>query len=96
MTKAEIQHLAQLARIAITDEEAEQYGTEIDSILEYVSAVTEVAAGDSDPAVGPVHNVFREDVVTNEPNQYTDALLQAMPETDGRFMKVQKILQQDD
>ncbi|MAZ29858.1 Asp-tRNA(Asn)/Glu-tRNA(Gln) amidotransferase GatCAB subunit C [bacterium] len=97
MTKKEVQHLARLSRIAITDEEAETFTKEIDAILEYVSEVTEVAGTDAlEPTVGAVHNVFRADEVTNEPNQYTDALLAAMPETDGRFMSVKKILNQDD
>jgi aspartyl-tRNA(Asn)/glutamyl-tRNA(Gln) amidotransferase subunit C len=97
MQKEEVMHLARLARIAITEDEATQFTTEIDAILSYVGDVQAVVGTDAvEPTVGPVHNVFREDVVTNQPNQYTDTLLAAMPETDGRFMKVKKILTQDD
>lgn len=97
MKTDDVLRLAHLARIAVTDEEATQLTNEIDAILEYVGAVTDVAGTDTvTPNVGAVHNVFRTDEVTNEPNQYTEALLAAMPETDGRFMKVKKILQQDD
>jgi aspartyl-tRNA(Asn)/glutamyl-tRNA(Gln) amidotransferase subunit C len=97
MTKDEVQHLAHLARIAVSDAEAAQLTTEIDAILSYVSEVTEVAGTDAvTPQVGAVHNVFRADEVTNQPEQYTEVLLAAMPETDGRFMKVPKILSQDD
>jgi aspartyl-tRNA(Asn)/glutamyl-tRNA(Gln) amidotransferase subunit C len=97
MKTDDVQHLARLARIAITDTEASQFTSDIDAILEYVSDVQAVAGTEAvTPTVGPVHNVFRADVVTNEPGQYTDVLLDAMPETDGRFMKVPKILSQDD
>ncbi|HMA79164.1 MAG TPA: Asp-tRNA(Asn)/Glu-tRNA(Gln) amidotransferase subunit GatC [Candidatus Paceibacterota bacterium] len=97
MKTDDVQHLARLARIAITDTEAAQFTQEIDDILQYVSEVQAVAGTDAvTPTVGPVYNVFRADVVTTEPEQYTDTLLQAMPETDGRFMKVPKILKQDD
>lgn len=97
METADVMHLARLARIAITEAEAEQFTSEIDAILQYVSDVQAVAGTDAVvPAVGPVHNVFRKDEVTNQPEQYTDVLLKAMPETDGRFMKVKKILSQDD
>ena len=97
MEKAEVQKLAHLARIAVTDDEAETLTSEIDAILAYVGAVSEVAGVTSEtPHVGPVYNVLREDVVTNDPGQYSEALMAAMPETDGRFMKVKKILQQDD
>lgn len=93
----DVQHLARLARIAITDTEAQQFTQEIDAILDYVSAVSDVAAETpAGPVLGPVRNVFREDAVSNQPDQYTEVLLAAMPETDGRFMKVKKILSNDD
>src|SRR6056297_2201632 len=97
MKTDDVLQLAKLARIKVTEQEATQLTSEIDAILEYVGVVSDVAGTDAvTPKVGPVHNVFRTDTVTNEPDQYTDALLAAMPETDGRFMKVKKILQQDD
>lgn len=97
MEQADVQKLAQLARIAVSDTEAEQFTSEIDSILAYVGEVSEVAAEEGvAPMVGAVHNIFRADEVTNEPNQYTDVIMKEMPETEGRFMKVKKILQQDD
>jgi Asp-tRNA(Asn)/Glu-tRNA(Gln) amidotransferase C subunit len=42
--------------------------------------------------VGARFNVFRADEVTNQPDQYTEALLAEMPQTSGRLMKVKKIL----
>lgn len=97
MERDEVLHLAHLARIAVTDEEAERFTNEIDAIVSYVGTVTNVATdAPEQPTVGAVHNVFRADEVTNEPDQYTDTFLQAMPETDGRFMSVKKILQNDE
>jgi aspartyl-tRNA(Asn)/glutamyl-tRNA(Gln) amidotransferase subunit C len=94
MDISEVQKLAQMARIRLSDEEAAALTGDIDSILDYVSDVQAVAGTDAvEPTVGAVHNVFREDEVTNEPEQYTDTLLKAMPETDGRF---KKILSNDD
>lgn len=96
MTTEEIVHLATLARITITDEEAAKLHGEIDDIISYVSTLDSVVQDpDAKKSVGPVHNVFREDVVTNEPDQYTEALLAAMPERVDRFMKVKKILNPD-
>lgn len=97
METTDVRHLARLARIAITEAEATQFTSEIEAILQYVSDVQAVAGTEAvEPTVGPVHNVLRADEVTNEPDQYTEVLLAAMPETDGRFMKVKKILNQDD
>ena len=96
MDKAQIQHLGNLARIKLTDAEVKSLASEIGSILDYVSAIDEVVPGGSlKKQVGPVSNVFREDEVTNEPGSYTEALLEAMPEREGQYLKVKKILDQD-
>ena len=98
MTKEEIAHLARLSRVALTPAELDNFHTEISSILEYVSAVNAMAADDriGEPVVGPVHNIFRADEVTVAPESYTDTLLTAMPAREGRYLKVKKILSQDE
>jgi aspartyl-tRNA(Asn)/glutamyl-tRNA(Gln) amidotransferase subunit C len=97
MTKEEVQHLAKLARIELSEAEIETFTTEMSAILEYVSEVKDiVAAGDQkEPVVGLRHNIFRKDEVLNEPDQYTKDILAEMPKTEGRFMVVKKILNQD-
>lgn len=98
MTREEILHLASLARIRLTDEEVEDFITELPSILEYVSTVSDIAGEDVDikPAVGKLYNVFRKDEVTNEPDSFTKDILNEMPHTEGRLMKVKKILKIED
>lgn len=96
MTKEEILHLGTLSRIKLTDTEAEKFNSEIDSILSYVGAVNDIVADkDLTKAVGPVHNVFREDEVTNEPGAYTKDIVSAFPERSGDYLKVKKILNPD-
>lgn len=92
MKKEDITHLAKLARIELTETEIQNLESELSSIVSYVSAVSDIAADDTAVAVGDRFNIFRSDVVTNEPNQYTDALLAEMPKTSGRFLVVKKIL----
>jgi aspartyl-tRNA(Asn)/glutamyl-tRNA(Gln) amidotransferase subunit C len=96
MEKKDILHLANLARIRISEEEAGSLATDIESVLAYVSDVNTIAAdANLTKKVGVVHNVFRKDEVTNEPGSYTDALLAEAPEVKGRHLKVKKILQID-
>lgn len=96
MTKEEILHLGNLSRIKMTDSEAEAFKTEIDSILKYVSAVDElVDKGDLSKEPGPVFNVFRDDVVTNEPGSYTRDIVAAFPLRQGDHLSVKKILNPD-
>jgi aspartyl/glutamyl-tRNA(Asn/Gln) amidotransferase C subunit len=97
MKQDDVKNLAALARIELSVEETETYTKEMSSILSYVSAVKDMAGdGELVPQVGARYNVFRADEVTNEPNQYTDALLAEMPKTEGRFMVVKKILNNPD
>jgi aspartyl-tRNA(Asn)/glutamyl-tRNA(Gln) amidotransferase subunit C len=98
MKKEEIEHLARLARIKLTETELENLETDLSSIVTYVSEVSELVAdkADAEPSVGAVHNVFRTDEVTNQADEYTDDIMREMPATDGRFLEVKKILQTED
>lgn len=97
MDKAQIQHLGTLARIKLSESEVTSLAAEISAILDYVGAIDEVVPeGELQKTVGAVHNVFREDQITNQPGSYTEALLKAMPETVGKHLHVKKILNQDE
>lgn len=96
MERADIEHLARLARLRLSEAELDAFATELPAIISYVSVVTTIAADDTAPAVGPQHNVFRSDVVTNEPDEYTEALLAELPLRRERFMQVPKILSTDE
>lgn len=94
MNREDIEHLGELSRIALTGEELVALEKELPAVLSYVSAVQDIAAGASvgEPEVGALYNVLREDVVTNEPDEFTDDILREMPATRGRHMLVKKIL----
>lgn len=94
MQKEDIAHLARLARIKVTDEEIPALVKDMEAILDYVKVVDDIAAEDIKKA-GVVRNVFREDEVTCEPGSYTEALLAEMPDRDGQYLKVKKILNND-
>ncbi|MCU1571097.1 MAG: asparaginyl/glutamyl-tRNA amidotransferase subunit [Naasia sp.] len=86
ITAEQVQHLADLARIALTPEEIEHLAVELGSIVDNVRKVTEVATPDV-PATShpiPLQNVYRPDVIgeilTNE-----QALSGAPDADDGRF-----------
>ena len=98
MTKEEILHLGTLARIKLTDVEAEKLNANIDDILAYVSMLDDIVADYSalTKQVGPVHNVFREDEVTNEPSSHTADLVAEFPDKQGNHLRVKKILSTDE
>lgn len=96
MEIADVQHLAGLARIALTNAEAAELATEFDAILSYVAQVTKVSADTvgSAPTVGVHANVLREDTETHEPGVYTETLLNAAPKRNARYIEVKKILEE--
>lgn len=95
MDKKSIEHLALLARIELSDQEKESLAGEISEILEYVSAISDITAEEKPKEVSGLYNIMRDDEPNHEPGAYTEAILNAAPKREGRFMKVKKILNND-
>lgn len=57
ISRDEVAHLARLSRLAVTDEELDVFATQLDSILEHVKVVTDVADADVAPLTLPVGTV---------------------------------------
>lgn len=91
ITKEEIKNLASLARIELDNSEVESLTKEVDSILAYVGQIQEVSAG-VDREIPKNRNIMRDDVVTNEPGQYTSDILTNTPVKTGEYVSVKKIL----
>ena len=93
ITAEQVAHLANLARIALTDEEIEHLTTELGQIMHAVETVSEVATPDVPPTSHPIpmQNVFRDDVVGTTVLTADEALAGA-PESDDSRFKVSAIL----
>jgi aspartyl-tRNA(Asn)/glutamyl-tRNA(Gln) amidotransferase subunit C len=92
ITRADVAHLARLARIAMTDDELDHLADQLSVILGAVARVQEVAAVDIEPTshAVPLTNIFRPD----EPRPSltaADAMAGAPAAEDGRF-RVPQIL----
>lgn len=86
ISREEVAHLAKLSRLALSDEELEQFATQIDKIVESVSAVGKVDAQGVVPMSHP-HSVLapmREDVIVPTLTAQ-QALDQAPAVEDDRF-----------
>lgn len=94
MTKPDIKALLRLARIDISEEEAEKLASDSEKILGFVEQVQK-AHGEGagvEPALSTPFNVFRDDVNPHESGMYTDAILANVPSREGNYVKVKKIL----
>lgn len=95
ITRAEVAHLAKLARLSLTDEQLDHYAEQLAVIIDSVARVSEVAKEDV-PATShpvPLVNVTRPDVV--QPGLTpADALAMAPAREDDRF-RVPRILDEE-
>ena len=87
----EIEKLAELARISLTEDEKAGLQKDIDGVLLYVGQIKNLKAEMAD--VSPVtENVMRTDEVLNASGEYTEKLINAAPKSENGFVKVKKIL----
>jgi len=88
ISAVQVAHLANLARIALTDEEIEHLTTELGQIMQAVEKVSEVATPDVPPTSHPIplRNVMRDDVVGDTVLTTEQALAGAPEHDDARFV----------
>jgi len=91
ITIKDVEHVAKLARLELTDEEKEKYTTQLGSILKYVEQMNEIDTTDVEPMSHPlpVVNVMREDETHYE--QTKEELMANAPEEENGFFRVPKI-----
>jgi aspartyl-tRNA(Asn)/glutamyl-tRNA(Gln) amidotransferase subunit C len=90
----EVEHVARLARLALSSAEKERMRSQLDVILGYVAKLDEVDTTGVPPTahVLPLVNVMREDEV--RPSYPADAMLANAPDPDGEQFRVPKILEE--
>jgi len=88
----QVTHLANLARIALTDDEIEHLTAELGQIMQAVEKVSEVATPDVPSTSHPIpmQNIYRDDVVAE--TLTTEQALAGAPEADGSRFVVSAIL----
>jgi aspartyl-tRNA(Asn)/glutamyl-tRNA(Gln) amidotransferase subunit C len=91
--KISIEHLAQLARLSVSDDEKILFANQIDSILSYMDTLDELDTGNIEPTshVISLSNVVREDLPKDSLDR-EDALLNA-PDRTEKFYRVPKIIE---
>ena len=96
ISKQQIEHIAKLARIELTEKEKEKFTKELSSILDYVEKLDQVDTKNVEPIkqVTGLENVVRDDekLRTSNPELRTKILKQA-PRRKGDYFQVPKILE---
>jgi aspartyl-tRNA(Asn)/glutamyl-tRNA(Gln) amidotransferase subunit C len=86
LTLAEVEHIAGLARLALSEEEKALFREQLSAILDYAAALQKIDTSTIPPTatVLPLRNVMREDRV--EPSlPHEDVLANAPAAQDGYF-----------
>lgn len=92
LQRNDVEHLGLLARISLTEEEKDEFTSELDSVLSYVGEISSVATeADAIPLVGELRNVMRADDVLNPGGEFTEEILKNAPATEDGYVKVKQI-----
>ena len=89
--KKDVEHVAKLARLELSEDEKEKFTKHFSDILEYFNQLSEVNTENVEPMAQPIPlvNVLREDKV--ELPYTRDELLKNAPLEEDGFFKVPKI-----
>jgi aspartyl-tRNA(Asn)/glutamyl-tRNA(Gln) amidotransferase subunit C len=93
ITRQDVEHVAELARLDLTAAEQEMFIAQLNSILTYIGKLNELDTTNVEPTshVIPMSNVLRDDEV--RPSIDRELVLQNAPETSHFFFKVPRIIE---
>ena len=95
ITRKEVEHVARLARLELTEEEKERMTAQLDSILQYIDKLNELDTSGVEPTttVIPMVSVMREDEV--RPCLKRDEALANAPDRQEAFFRVPRIIEDE-
>lgn len=90
--RAEVEHVARLARLKIDDADVEKLTDQLNNILSYMEKLNELDTSAIEPMAHalPLSNAFREDKV--RPSFEPDDTLANAPEKDRTFFLVPRVI----
>jgi aspartyl-tRNA(Asn)/glutamyl-tRNA(Gln) amidotransferase subunit C len=92
ITKKDVEHVALLSRLDLTEEEKEAYTKQLNSIIDYMNKINELDTEGVEPTahVLPIYNVMREDEVGESLDR--EKVLENAPEKENGQFKVPRIV----
>jgi aspartyl-tRNA(Asn)/glutamyl-tRNA(Gln) amidotransferase subunit C len=92
ISRADVEHVARLARLALSEQELTDLTTELGGILDYAAEVAALDTNDVPPTAHPVplQNVLRRDEI--RPSVDREEVLAQAPAAEDRRFRVPRIL----
>ena len=87
----DVENLAKLARIELSESEKEKLLIDMESILGYVKQIESVIQTENIKPEYKLRNIWREDKM-GQKDFSKESILEQFPEKEGNFLKVKKIL----
>lgn len=93
ITREDVEHVAELARLSFDEEELERLTGELNSILTYMEQLRQVSTDGVEPTTHAMElfNVFREDMVL--PSMELDKVLANAPKRSGESFQVPRVIE---
>ena len=94
LTKEQVNHIAKLARLGLSDKERRKFQKELSAILEFVEKLNKVKTDKVEPTaqVTGLENVSRQDKGRAKSKREREKLLELAPETKDDYVKVKAVL----
>ena len=94
LSREQVRHIAELAKLGITEEEAELFAGQLSEILEYAQMLNQLDTSEIPPTAQAIRmrSVTRRDEV--QPSLSPDKILANAPQRQGNCFKVKLILDQ--
>ena len=93
LNRKDVEHVALLSRLDLSETELDKFTGQLDAILEYIDVLNQVDTSAVEPMahVLEIRNVLRSDEV--QPSLPREAALQNAPDAEDGFFKVPKIVE---
>jgi len=93
ITEEEVLHIANLAKLKLSDEETKNFTTQLGEIINYFQQLNELDTSDIAPVFKSIKgaNVFREDIVDSSQCLSMQEALKNAPDIEENFLKVPKM-----
>ena len=94
ITREEVEHLAKLARLGLTEKEKEKIQKDLSLILDYFNLLKEVNTEGIEPTSHPILTkpYLRKDEVLKQPSEKIQKLIELAPQKEKGYIKVKSIL----
>jgi len=95
LTKSEIQHIAGLARIKLTEKEEGKMAEDLGAVLGYIDRLNKIDTASVEPAaqITGLENIFRKDETGREVDR--QAIIDQFPHRKDDYLKVKAVFEKD-